>query len=32
MLGCEVDLRTPHDLSRHFREEGMRTAEVPYAA
>jgi predicted nucleotidyltransferase len=30
--GRKVDLRTPHDLSRHFREEVLRTAEVQYAA
>lgn len=29
--GCRVDLRTPRDLSRHFRDEVMRTAEVQYA-
>lgn len=27
-----VDLRTAGDLSRHFREEVVRTAEVQYAA
>jgi len=31
MLGRKVDLRTPQDLSRHFRDEVMRTAEVQYA-
>jgi predicted nucleotidyltransferase len=30
--GRKVDLRTPQDLSRHFRDEVMRTAEVQYAA
>jgi len=30
--GRPVDLRTPQDLSRHFRDEAMRTAEVQYAA
>ena len=30
--GRKVDLRTPHDLSRYFREEVLRTAEVQYAA
>ncbi len=30
--GRTVDLRTPQDLSRHFRHEVMRTAEVQYAA
>lgn len=32
MLGRKVDLRTPGDLSRHFRDEVLRTAEVQYAA
>ena len=27
-----VDLRTPEDLSRHFRDHVMRTAELQYAA
>ncbi|WP_205754831.1 nucleotidyltransferase family protein [Azoarcus sp. DD4] len=27
-----VDLRTPGDLSRYFRDEVMRTAETRYAA
>lgn len=31
MGGKRVDLRTPQDLSRHFREQVMRTAEVRYA-
>ncbi len=30
--GRPVDLRTPQDLSRHFREEVMREAVVQYAA
>jgi predicted nucleotidyltransferase len=30
--GCKVDLRTPQDLSRHFRDEVVRRAEVQYAA
>jgi hypothetical protein len=30
--GCRVDLRTPQDLSRYFREEVLRTAAVQYAA
>ncbi|MGA3113530.1 MAG: hypothetical protein ABSF90_03750 [Syntrophobacteraceae bacterium] len=30
--GRRVDLRTPLDLSRHFRNEVIRTAEVQYAA
>jgi predicted nucleotidyltransferase len=29
--GHAVDLRTPQDLSRYFREEVERTAEVQYA-
>lgn len=29
--GNRVDLRTPSDLSRHFRDEVMRTAKVQYA-
>lgn len=30
--GRPVDLRTAQDLSRHFREEVVRTARVEYAA
>lgn len=30
--GRRVDLRTPQDLSRHFRDEVLRTAAVQYAA
>jgi hypothetical protein len=30
--GRKVDLRTPQDLSRYFRDEVLRTAEVQYAA
>jgi predicted nucleotidyltransferase len=30
--GRPVDLRTPEDLSKHFRSEVMATAEVQYAA
>lgn len=30
--GRPVDLRTAQDLSRHFRAEILRTAEVQYAA
>ena len=30
--GREVDLRTAGDLSRYFRDEVVRTAEVQYAA
>ncbi len=29
--GRKVDLRTARDLSRHFRDEVMRTAQVQYA-
>jgi predicted nucleotidyltransferase len=29
--GKKVDLRTPQDLSRHFRDNVLRTAEVQYA-
>lgn len=32
LLGRKVDLRTPADLSRYFRDEVVRTAEVQYAA
>ncbi len=32
MLGCEVNLRTPQDLSRYFRDEVSRQARVLYAA
>jgi len=32
MLGAnKVDLRTPQDLSRHFRDKVLRAAEVQYA-
>jgi len=30
--GRKVDLRTAEDLSRHFREEVLRMAEIQYAA
>ena len=30
--GRQVDLRTPQDLSRHFRGDVVSTAEVQYAA
>jgi uncharacterized protein len=30
--GRRVDVRTPQDLSPHFRDEVIRTAEVQYAA
>ncbi len=31
MLGREVDLRTPAELSRYFRDEVVRSAEIQYA-
>jgi predicted nucleotidyltransferase len=31
ILGRKVDLRTPADLSRYFREEVLQSAEVQYA-
>lgn len=31
LSGRKVDLRTPNDLSRHFRDEVVRTARVEYA-
>lgn len=31
ILACKVDLRTPSDLSRYFRDEVLSTAEVQYA-
>lgn len=31
-LGRKVDLRTPAELSRYFREEVVQMAEVQYAA
>ena len=31
MLGGEVDLRTPEELSRYFRDEVVASAEVQYA-
>lgn len=31
MKGRKVDLRTPGDLSRYFRDEVVRTAKVQYA-
>jgi len=30
LLGRKVDLRTPEDLSRYFREEVVSTSEVQY--
>ena len=32
ILGRKTDMRTPRDLSRHFRDEVVRTALVQYAA
>lgn len=32
VLGRKVDMRTPNDLSRYFRDEVVRTALVQYAA
>lgn len=32
MIGREVDLRTPEELSRLFRQEVIEEAEVQYAA
>ena len=32
ILARPVDLRTPEDLSRHFRDDVMRSAEIQYAA
>jgi hypothetical protein len=32
LQGKKVDLRTARDLSRYFRDEVVRTAEVQYAA
>ncbi len=31
MLGRKVDLRTPEELSRYFRDEVVQSAEVQYA-
>jgi len=31
ILGRKVDLRTPAELSRYFRDEVIKTAEVQYA-
>ena len=31
LLGREVDLRTPAEISRHFREKVMSSAELQYA-
>ena len=32
IIGREVDLRTPNDLSRYFRAEVLRTARLVHAA
>ena len=32
IIGRKVDVRTPEDLSKHFREEVLATAEMQYAA
>jgi predicted nucleotidyltransferase len=32
LLGRKADLRTPNELSRYFRQDVLRTAEVQYAA
>lgn len=32
IMGRHVDLRTPPELNRYFRDEMVRTAEVQYAA
>ena len=32
MIGRKVDLRTPEDLSRHFRAKVVASAVVQYAA
>ena len=32
ILGRKVDLRTPADLSRYFRQEVLKSAEVQYQA
>lgn len=32
IVGRSVDLRTPQDLSRHFRDEVMQSARLLYAA
>lgn len=31
LIGREVDLRTPQELSKYFREEVIKTAQVQYA-
>lgn len=32
LLGRKVDIRTPNELSPHFRDDVLATAEVRYAA
>lgn len=32
MIGRRIDLRTPEDLSRYFRDEVVQSAEVQYRA
>ena len=32
MFGLPVDLRTPEDLSRYFRQDVLKSAQVQYAA
>lgn len=32
IFGRKADMRTPRDLSRYFRDEVLRTAQVQYAA
>jgi predicted nucleotidyltransferase len=32
LAGRKIDLRTAQDLSRHFRDHVVRTADVQYAA
>lgn len=32
MLGRKVDLRTPEELSRYFRDEVVATAEIQYTS
>ena len=31
LFGRKIDLRTPHDLSRYFRQKVLDTAQVLYA-
>lgn len=32
LLGYRVDLRTPHDLSRYFRDDVLALAETQYGS